>query len=122
MRWRRWDIFPNRLHWNWRGTGYEICFIDYERMYESMDEMLHFLEREETALVTFNFIGLRGESVFQTESGRSIWQEENLPILNILVDPSLYYHSCLKEAGEADAGILCGQRARRLCDAVLTRG
>ncbi len=62
-------------------NGYETCFIDYERMYESMDVMLHFLDREETALVTFNFIGLRGESVFQTESGRSIWQEENLPDL-----------------------------------------
>lgn len=44
--------------------------------------------------------GLRGEAVFQTESGRSIWQEENLPVLNILVDHPLYYHSCLKEAGE----------------------
>lgn len=81
-------------------NGYETCFIDYERMYESMDAMLHFLDREETALVTFNFIGLRGETVFQTESGRSIWQEENLPVLNILVDHPLYYHSCLKEAGE----------------------
>ena len=81
-------------------NGYETCFIDYERMYESMDAMLHFLNREETALVTFNFIGLRGENVFQTESGRSIWQEENLPVLNILVDHPLYYHSCLKEAGE----------------------
>lgn len=81
-------------------NGYETCFIDYERMYESMDAMLHFLEREETAFVTFNFIGLRGEAVFQTESGCSIWQEENLPILNILVDHPLYYHSCLKEAGE----------------------
>lgn len=81
-------------------NGYETCFIDYERMYESMDAMLHFLEREETAFVTFNFIGLRGEAVFQTESGCSIWQEENLPILNILVDHPLYYHSGLKEAGE----------------------
>lgn len=81
-------------------NGYETCFIDYERMYESMDAMLHFLDREETALVTFNFIGLRGEAVFQTESGRSIWQEENLPVLNILVDHPLYYHSCLREAGE----------------------
>lgn len=81
-------------------NGYETCFIDYERMYESMDAMLHFLDREETALITFNFIGLRGEAVFQTESGRSIWQEKNLPILNILVDHPLYYHSCLKEAGE----------------------
>ena len=77
-------------------NGYETCFIDSE----SMDVMLHFLDREETALVTFNFIGLRGEAVFQTESGRSIWQEENLPVLNILVDHPLYYHSCLKEAGE----------------------
>ena len=42
-------------------NGYETCFIDYERMYESMDVMLHFLDREETALVTFNFIGLRGD-------------------------------------------------------------
>ena len=81
-------------------NGYETCFIDYKRMYESMDAMLHFLDREETALVTFNFIGLRGEDMFQTESGRSIWQEENLPVLNILVDHPLYYHSCLKEAGE----------------------
>ena len=38
--------------------------------------------------------------MFQTESGCSIWQEENLPILNILVDHPLYYHSGLKEAGE----------------------
>ena len=38
--------------------------------------------------------------MFRTESGRSIWQEENLPVLNILVDHPLYYHSCLKEAGE----------------------
>ena len=28
-------------------NGYETCFIDYERMYESMDVMLHFLDREE---------------------------------------------------------------------------
>ena len=81
-------------------NGYETCFIDYERMYESMDAMLHFMDRDETALVTFNFIGLRGEAVFQTENGRSIWQEENLPVVNILVDHPLYYHSCLKEAGE----------------------
>ena len=46
-------------------NGYETCFIDYERMYESMDVMLHFLDREETALVTFNFIGLRGRLCFR---------------------------------------------------------
>lgn len=92
--------FSEQIAWELERNGYETCFIDYERMYESMDAMLHFLDREETALVTFNFIGLRGETVFQTESGRSIWQEENLPVLNILVDHPLYYHSCLKEAGE----------------------
>ena len=36
-------------------NGYETCFIDYERMYESMDAMLHFLEREETAFVRLCF-------------------------------------------------------------------
>ena len=69
-------------------NGYETCFIDYERMYESMDVMLHFLDREETALVTFNFIGLRGEAVFQTESA----------LLSQLSEGSR----------GADAGILCG--------------
>ena len=28
-------------------NGYETCFIDYERMYESMDVMLHFCTWEE---------------------------------------------------------------------------
>ena len=99
-------------------NGYETCFIDYERMYESMDEMLHFLEREETALVTFNFIGLRGESVFQTEylAGGESSDFEYFGGSSALL-------SQLPEGSRgADAGILCGQRARRLCEAVLPGG
>ena len=80
-------------------NGYETCFIDYERMYESMDVMLHFLDREETALVTFNFIGLRG--------------------LKYLGGSSALLSQLSEGSRGADAGILCGQRARRLCEAFL---
>ncbi len=89
-------------------NGYETCFIDYERMYESMDVMLHFLDREETALVTFNFIGLRGEAVFQTESGRSILAGGEPSRLKYLGGSSALLSQLSEGSRGADAGILCG--------------
>ena len=108
-------------------NGYETCFIDYERMYESMDVMLHFLDREETALVTFNFIGLRGEAVLYK---RQVSDGERTQYLAGGESSDFEYFggssallSQLPEGSRgADAGILCGQRARRLCEAVLPGG
>ena len=84
-------------------NGYETCFIDYERMYESMDVMLHFLDREETALVTFNFIGC------VSDGERTQYLAGGEPSRLKYLGGSSALLSQLSEGSRgADAGILCG--------------
>lgn len=75
--------------------GYDVYFIDYDDLYESISGLHKFAEKGHTALLSFNFIGLGGEDVFLDESERLIWEKYEMKYLNILVDHPLYYHSKL---------------------------
>lgn len=78
--------------------GFATYFIDFERMFETVDGVRQFAGRGDTALVTFNFIGLRGEPVFDTAEGGMLWESYEMPVYNILVDHPLYYHTWLVKA------------------------
>lgn len=75
--------------------GYDTYCIDYERLYESLEGIRRFAVRGETALLTFNFIGLGDEEIFRDEAGRFLWEAYDMKYLNILVDHPLYYHARL---------------------------
>lgn len=78
--------------------GYDIYFIDYDELYESLSGLPKFAVKGRTALLTFNYIGLGDEEIFRDESGRFIWECYEMKYLNILVDHPLYYHTKLKSA------------------------
>lgn len=77
--------------------GIETYFIDYDNLYQTLEELPHFLKKGSAALLTFNFIGLSGEEVFLTEEGVTIWEACEMRILNILVDHPMYYHDKLEK-------------------------
>lgn len=78
--------------------GYDIYFIDYDELYESLNGLSRFAVKGRTALLTFNYIGIGDEEIFRDESGCFIWEKYEMKYLNILVDHPLYYHTKLMSA------------------------
>lgn len=78
--------------------GYDIYFIDYDDLYESLNGLPKFAVKNQTALITFNFIGLGDEEIFRDELGCLIWEKFEMRYLNILVDHPIYYHTRLLSA------------------------
>lgn len=78
--------------------GFEVWFVDYDALYETVGGLPRFLRGGRTWLVTFNFIGLRGEEIFLGEDGRPLWERYGVQCLNILVDHPFYFHAGLAEA------------------------
>lgn len=78
--------------------GYDVYFIDYDALYESLHGLPKFAVKGRTALLTFNYIGLGEEEIFRDEAGRFIWEAYDMVYLNILVDHPLYYHKRLVDA------------------------
>lgn len=75
--------------------GYDIYFIDYDDLYESLNGLPKFAVKGQTALLTFNYIGLGDEEIFKNELGHFIWENYEMKYLNILVDHPFYFHTRL---------------------------
>lgn len=89
--------FSEQIAMELQHSGLDVYFIDYDMMFESLDGLSRFASKGNTALLTFNFIGLSGEDIFLKENGRFIWEDYEMRYLNILVDHPLYYHSKLEK-------------------------
>ena len=88
--------FSEQLALRFQETGLLVYFVDYNRLAETVEGLYRFAEREKTIFCTFNFIGISGEEVFLEENGRTIWENYEMPCLNILVDHPLYFHGKLE--------------------------
>lgn len=77
--------------------GYEVYLFDFEKEYEGINDLIWFCENENTVMVTFNFIGMNGEEIFDTGGGVSFWDQREILCVNILVDHPFYYHELLKK-------------------------
>lgn len=89
--------------------GMDVYFVDYDALFETVSGLAQFISQGNTALITFNFIGLSKEDVFMQESGVTIWEENQMHCINILVDHPLYYHSKLRMTS-ADMQVYCIDR------------
>lgn len=117
--------FSGQLAAEMERLGFATYFIDYDCLFETVDGLARFAGRGDTALVTFNFIGLRGEEVFETAGEKSpgesspgensrresgtVWEKYGIAVFNILVDHPLYYHKWLVNA-PSDMKIFCIDR------------
>lgn len=86
--------FSKQMAKTFRGAGYETFFYDYQKEAESLGRLLRVIAKGKTAVVTFNYHGLCGESeiIYDKEKGEYIWDTFNIPCINIVVDHPFYYH------------------------------
>lgn len=84
--------FSRRLAEFFASIGKQVFLFDFEDELSSFLKLSWFLEPKNTVMITFNFIGFCGEAIFIEKNGRSIWDNRNIPCLNIVVDHPFYYH------------------------------
>ncbi len=75
--------------------GREIFIWDVTHPADSISAFEALEDKANSVLVTFNFIGLTGEGQFGGEES-TIWEENGIDILNIIVDSPIYYYGLLK--------------------------
>ena len=87
---------------------------------ESAKKLAKFCKPKETAMITFNFIGLGGEEAFVWGKGETIWEAMPVKCLNLLVDHPLYYHKYLEKKTSGHDRILSGSSACGVYKGVLS--
>ncbi len=76
---------------------YEVYMFDFNKEYQGINDLIWFCEKENTVMVTFNFIGINGEKIFEAENGETFWDRREILCVNIIVDHPFYYHELLKK-------------------------
>ncbi|MCR5655642.1 MAG: glycosyltransferase [Lachnospiraceae bacterium] len=89
--------FSEQMAAYFKKQGYQIYFYDYQHEKKCITELLRFYAQGETAVVSFNFHGITGkeELFFDRESNTFMWEDLDIPFLNIVVDHPYYYHRFL---------------------------
>lgn len=87
--------FSQRLGETFSELGYKVFYYQLKEAEVSFRKLKKFIKPGNTALITFNFIGLcEEEQIYHPQYGY-IWEQYKLPIYTILVDHPLYYHNHL---------------------------
>lgn len=84
--------FSRRLAEYFSSLKKQVFLFDFEEELESFLKLSWFLETGNTVVVTFNFIGFCGEDIFIERNGKLIWDNREIPCINIVVDHPFYYH------------------------------
>ncbi len=79
------------------GMGYEVYMFDFDKDRRGINDLIWFCEKENTVMITFNFIGINGEEIFETGNGETFWDQREILCVNIIVDHPFYYHELLKK-------------------------
>lgn len=78
--------------------GHPVYLYDLKSPWKSSMEMLAFIEKGNTIVLSFNFHGMCMEPQFLDEKGTYIWDGLEIPCYNILADHPYYYYQRLAEA------------------------
>lgn len=87
-------FFSLQLSDAFRKLGYDTFLFDMNEQFDSFNALLNFCQKGEGVMITFNFIGLSGEDIFNFD-GRLFFDEYEIQCLNIVVDHPFYYHENL---------------------------
>lgn len=89
------SYFSKQMEVHFKEQGYATFFVDMDKAEGTRKHLQKFCKPGETALITFNFIGLSNEAAFKENNGKSIWENMQVKVFNLLVDHPLYYHKQL---------------------------
>ena len=76
--------------------GHPVYLYDLKSPWKSSMEMLAFIEKGNTVVLSFNFHGICEEPQFLDEDGTYIWDAMGIPCYNILADHPYYYYQRLR--------------------------
>lgn len=107
------EFFSMRMAERFEERGICVWFWDMKNPTKCRKQLERFYlkgkwKAGETALWTFNFIGLSGESMFEDEE-KTIWQSYGIHCYCMMVDHPLYYYKQLAE-GDEDWTLVCIDR------------
>lgn len=84
--------FSRRLAEYFSSLKKQVFLFDFKEELESFLKLSWFIESGNTVVITFNFIGFCGEDIFIEKNGKLIWDNREVPCINIVVDHPFYYH------------------------------
>jgi len=90
------SYFSLQLAKTFKANGHEVFIFDLLEEENSLQELLSFYESSNTILITFNFTGISGESIFFDNDNLLFWNSFKIPCINIVVDHPFYYHELLE--------------------------
>lgn len=105
------NYFSDQLKKSIEILGYKCISHD---LFEGPESLLPQLISDHTLIITFNCIGMSGETTYE-QNRTSIWSQFRPKIVNILVDHPMYYHDQMKNLSQyctrpEDVTILCIDR------------
>lgn len=89
--------FSRQLAVTFEEIGYHTFFVNHNQLEISIKHLKRFVKQGNTAVLTFNFIGLSEEDYCRESDGRTFWETRNLPCYCIMVDHPLYYFKQLRK-------------------------
>ena len=93
--------FTYQMRDEFERLGYEVFTFDLSKLGGSFSRLIRFVEKDNTALVCFNFHGMTLGDIFQDpEDGSWFWDAVHAPCYNIVVDHPYYYHRFLEKLPE----------------------
>lgn len=99
------DLFTYELKHEFDILGYESMIFDVRDMAQGLQELSVFASKPVKAVITFNNLGFNMEF----RAGRNLWEELNIPCINILMDHPFCYRNALDNA-PANSIVLCTDR------------
>lgn len=99
------DLFTYELQREFIKLGYETMIFDVRKMEEGLAQLAAFVVEPVKAAITFNNLGFNME----LREGKNIWEELQIPCINILMDHPFCYKKALEDA-PANAVVLCTDR------------
>lgn len=96
------DLFTEELNAAFSKKGYETIILDVRNMQESLAKLAEFVKQPVMAAITFNNLAFNME----LKQGENIWEQLDIPCINILMDHPCFYHEALVHA-PCNSVVLC---------------
>ncbi len=91
------QYFTYQMREEFQRLGHEVYIFNLSKTGESLTGLMRFVERGNTALVSFNFHGMTPGDIF-LQDGEWFWDAMECDCYNIVVDHPFYYHRFLEAA------------------------
>lgn len=99
------DLFTDEINKELQDRGFETFVFDVKEYQKSFMSFAQFVQKPVKAVIAYNNLGFNMELV----PGKNIWDELNIPFVNILMDHPFHYKNALDGAPKKSI-ILCIDR------------